>query len=267
MPPPSVASYAAIVAGGGGGKGRGSVLNPGGAKMREQVRHPATGGASIGDGSGVRIGMGMVSQVPLVSVPAPPPLSSVGGGTIRSPPAYGGGGILDPPTFGNAFGGGVMTSAPGGRGVGVDLSRLPPYSGRGGRGGRGGGANPFLSRAAPKPAAATAGGAATSNSLHLKGIPPQVNNPAFLTEHFSRFGRAIVKCNAAKMCASVSFGSHVCLFLQFPPWQLDPHLQLSHADFHSFKSHLWYTVTFDWSKSVDYIVTSVDYIVTCSTFP
>ena len=50
----------------------------------------------------------------------------------------------------------------------------------------------------------------TSTVLHVKGVPPQLNNEIFLLEHFSKFGRVkTVKCNGTKMFAQVSFLTHV----------------------------------------------------------
>lgn len=51
---------------------------------------------------------------------------------------------------------------------------------------------------------------ATSTTLHLKGVPAEMNSDVLLREHFGRFGRVVtVKCNPAKMCASISFQTHV----------------------------------------------------------
>ena len=54
------------------------------------------------------------------------------------------------------------------------------------------------------------GGAfAMSTSLHVKGLPQEINNEAVLMSHFSKFGTVSVKCNTAKLYATVSFKTHV----------------------------------------------------------
>ncbi len=52
-------------------------------------------------------------------------------------------------------------------------------------------------------------GISTATALHLKGLPQDINNKAVLMGHFSKFGAVSVKCNTAKMYATVSFKTHV----------------------------------------------------------
>ena len=50
----------------------------------------------------------------------------------------------------------------------------------------------------------------SNSSLHLKGIPDELNNEQFLTNHFSRFGSVVsVLCNTNKKFAHVHFQSRV----------------------------------------------------------
>lgn len=52
--------------------------------------------------------------------------------------------------------------------------------------------------------------AVSSTALHLKALPADFNNEAFLMNHFSKFGHPVaIKCNTAKMYATVSFKTHV----------------------------------------------------------
>lgn len=54
--------------------------------------------------------------------------------------------------------------------------------------------------------------ASTGTILHLKGVAPPVNNKEFLLRHFSRFGEVeSVNSNIKKMCANVSFKTHVSI--------------------------------------------------------
>ena len=50
----------------------------------------------------------------------------------------------------------------------------------------------------------------SNSSLHLKGIPDELNNEQFLTNHFNRFGSVVsVLCNTNKKFAHVHFQSRV----------------------------------------------------------
>ena len=50
----------------------------------------------------------------------------------------------------------------------------------------------------------------TSSTLHLKAVPPELNNKEFLYSHFLKFGKVTnVKCNTVKWCATVAFQTHV----------------------------------------------------------
>ena len=52
--------------------------------------------------------------------------------------------------------------------------------------------------------------ASTGRSLHLKGVPPPVNNREFMLEHFGKFGEVeVINCNIKKMCTNVTFRTHV----------------------------------------------------------
>lgn len=46
-------------------------------------------------------------------------------------------------------------------------------------------------------------------SLHVKGVPHELNNPQALQQHFRQFGEVSVKCNPAKYCATAYFQTHV----------------------------------------------------------
>lgn len=54
-----------------------------------------------------------------------------------------------------------------------------------------------------------------NQSLHLKGVPDEVNDEAYLLSHFSKYGPVdSVQCDPTKKCANVHFRARVCgLFL------------------------------------------------------
>lgn len=55
-----------------------------------------------------------------------------------------------------------------------------------------------------------ANGVSSSTALHLKALPDQFNDEALLMNHFSKFGHVTrIKCNTAKMYATVTFKTHV----------------------------------------------------------
>lgn len=216
-PPPAVTSYAAVVAG--GPRRPSSNL-----EIAEQVPR---GGMGMGmvplgrdEGTSARMKMAVVSQVPLVSAPVSSPFPGGMGEGEHTPPFEGGGmggGAHPPPYTGGGGMGGAMTgySPPyAGGGAPSGHPPPPPYEGRGVRQSLPGGAgavgrtvgdNPFLGRAMSKPTAAST----SSTTLHLKGVPAQLNSAAFLSQHFGRFGQVRVKCYATKMCATVAFKTRV----------------------------------------------------------
>jgi hypothetical protein len=85
--------------------------------------------------------------------------------------------------------------------------------------------NQLLSR---KPASHHSGVASSGTSLHLKGVSPPLNNRDFLLEHFSKFGEVEnITCNIKKMCANISFKTHVSCPLDILQWVAPPPLPLS----------------------------------------
>lgn len=77
--------------------------------------------------------------------------------------------------------------------------------------------NPFLARkqtSGPQKLLSQHSGpsslASTGTALHLKGVPPIVNNKEFMLEHFGKFGEVeSINCNIKKMCTNVTFKTNV----------------------------------------------------------